>query len=106
MSTEAIRDVRPRNWFALLGLWTALTTWLILIGTIVAIASDLTGEDVIDVTGWVALGFGTAALILSVAGITAIPTRGETVVAILALVLTLSLTSYASPLLFGFGFYS
>jgi len=30
-------------------------------------------------------------------------THGDTVVAILALVLTLSLTSYASPLLYGFG---
>jgi len=50
----------------------------------------------------VALGFGTAALVFSVAGITMIRTRGETALAILALVLTLSLTSFVSPLLFGF----
>jgi hypothetical protein len=91
-------DLRSRNWFALLGLWTALATWLILIGTAVAIGSDAAGEDIFDVVGWVALGFGTAALILSVAGITVIRTRGDTVVAILALVLTLSLASFANPL--------
>ncbi len=63
-------------------------------------------DNIFNVTGWVALGFGTAALVLSVAGITMIRTRGETAtaLAILALVLTLSLTSLASPLLFGFNF--
>ena len=93
----------PRNWFALLALWTALATWLILIGTAVAIGSNVAGEGIFDVVGWVVLGFGTAALILSVAGITMIRTHGDTVVAILALVLTLSLTSFVSPLLYGFG---
>ena len=98
-------DLRQRNWVALLALWTALTTWLIIVGTIVAVGSGASGEDIFDVVGWVVLGFGTAALILSVAGITMIRTRGDTVVAILALVLTLSLTSFASPLFYGFGLY-
>jgi len=51
-----------------------------------------------DWVAWVALGFGTGGLILAVLGITAIRTHGETAVAILALVLVLSLTSFASPL--------
>ena len=87
---------RSRNWLALLGLWTALATWLILIGTAVAIGSGAS-EDIFNVVGWFALGFATAALILSVAGITMIRDRGETAVAILGLVLTLTLTSAASP---------
>jgi hypothetical protein len=94
-------DLRSRNWVALLALWTALATWLILIGTAVAIGSDAASEDVFGVVGWVALGFGTAALILSVAGITMIRTQGETALAILALVLTLSLTTFASPFFYG-----
>ena len=103
MAVQTRVDLRSRNWLALLALWTALTTWLILIGTGVAIGSDAASEDIFNVVGWVALGFGTAALILSVAGITMIRTQGEAAVAILALVLTLSLTSLASPLLFGIG---
>jgi len=95
----------PRNWLALLGLWTALATWLILIGTGVAVGSGAAGDGIFDVVVWVAIGFGTAALILSVAGITMIRAHGDTVVAILALVLTLSLTGYASPFLFGVGLY-
>jgi len=79
-----------------------LAAWLILVGTIVAVGSDAASDNIFNVTGWVALGFGTAALVFSVAGITMIRTRGETALAILALVLTLSLTSFVSPLLFGF----
>lgn len=100
--TESL-DLRPRNWLALLALWTALATWLILVGTIVAIGSGASEDGIFDVVGWVVLGFGTAALVLSVAGITLIRTRGETAVAVLALVLTLSLTSFATPFVYGFG---
>src|SRR5688500_17195312 len=85
-------DLRSRNWLALLGLWTALVAWLILIGTAVAIGSDAASDNIFDTVVWVALGFATAALILSVAGITMIRTHGETAVAVLALVLTLCLT--------------
>lgn len=60
----AFVELRSRNWLALLALWTALATWLILIGTGVAIGSDAASED-------------------------------------LALVLTLSLTSLASPFFYG-----
>jgi uncharacterized membrane protein YcjF (UPF0283 family) len=102
VSLDARIEIRPRNWFALLALWTALAAWLILVGTIVAVGSDAVTDNIFNVTGWVALGFGTAALVFSVAGITMIRTRGETALAILALVLTLSLTSFVSPLLFGF----
>ena len=99
MAVQPNAGLHSRNWLALLALWTSLATWLILVGTIVAVGSGAASEDhVFDVVGWVALGFGTAALILSVAGITMIRERGETAVAILALVLTLSLTSFASPL--------
>ena len=101
MVNEALVDLRSRNWLAVLGLWTALVTWLILIGTAAAIASDAASEDIFSVAGWFALGFGTAALILSVAGITLIRTRGETAVAVLGLVLTLSLTSLGGPFLYG-----
>ena len=97
----AFVELRSRNWLALLALWTALATWLILIGTGVAIGSDAASEDIFSVVGWVALGFGTAALVLSVAGITMIRTHGETALAVLALVLTLSLTSLASPFFYG-----
>jgi hypothetical protein len=90
---------RDRNWLALAGLWVALVTWLILIGSVVAAAS-FASEHVFSVTGWVALGFGTAALILAVGGITMICTRGETACAVLALVLVLALTTFSSPLLF------
>jgi hypothetical protein len=101
VEVQARFDWRSRNWLALLALWTALATWLILIGTGVAIGSGAASEDIFSVLGWVALGFGTAALILSVAGITMIRTHGETAVAILALVLTLALTSLSSPFLNG-----
>jgi hypothetical protein len=94
-------DWRSRNWIALLALWTALATWLILIGTGIAIGSGAASEDILSVVVWVAVGFGTAALILSVAGITMIRTQGETAVAILAFVLTVWLTSFASPFLYG-----
>ena len=92
MDAQPRFDFRSRNWLALLALWTALATWLILIGAAVAIGSDAASEDILDVILWVALGFATAALILSVAGITQIRTHGETAVAVLALVLTLCLT--------------
>jgi hypothetical protein len=99
VAVEPRLDLRERNWLAVLALWTALATWLILIGTAVAIGSDAASEDILNTIGWVALGFGTAALVLSVAGVTMIRARGDGVVAILALVLTLSLTSFASPFL-------
>ena len=86
--------LRPRNWLAVAALWTALATWLILIGSLVA-SQTFASSHIFD---WVALGFGTGGLILAVLGITAIRTHGETAVAILALVLVLSLTSFASPL--------
>src|SRR4051812_42120637 len=92
-------DTLPRNLFALAGLWTALTTWLILVAALVASQTFASGR-IFSWVAWVALGFGTASLILAVAGITMIRTRGETAVAVLALVLTLALTS-GSPLLFG-----
>jgi hypothetical protein len=87
-----------RNSFALLALWTALTTWLILIAAVVA-SQTVASEHIFSWVGWVALGFGTAALILAVAGITAIRTHGETAVAVTALVLTLTLTTFGSPFL-------
>jgi hypothetical protein len=101
VAVETRFALRSRNWIALLALWTALATWLILIGTAVAIGSDAASDDIVDVVIWVALGFATAALILSVAGITMIYTHGETAVAVLALVLTLCLT-FGSALLFAF----
>ena len=88
---------RPRNWAALLALWIALAVWLILIGSLVASAT-FAGDDIFDWISWVALGFATASLILAVVGITMIRTHGETVVAILALVLLLALTTFASPI--------
>lgn len=97
---------RGRNWLALLALWTALVTWLILIGGLVA-GTTFADEDIFDWLGWVALGFGTAALVVAVGGITVIRTRGETAVAVLALVLVLSLSTLVSPWFFygigGFG---
>ena len=101
MEAQSRFDLRSRNWIALLALWTALATWLILIGTAVAIGSDAASDDIVDVVIWVALGFATAALILSVAGITLIRTHGETAVAVVALVLTLCLT-LGSALFFAF----
>ena len=98
-------DLRSRNLLALLGLWTALASWLILIGTIVAIASGAASDDLFTTLGWTVLGFGTTALILSVAGVTMIHTRGERTVAAASLVLTLSLALFgvAPLLLYGFG---
>jgi hypothetical protein len=94
----AARDRRgqERNWFALLALWTALLTWLIVIASAVAIAT-FADEGLFNVVGWVALAVGTAALVLAVAGITMIRTRGETAVAVTALALVLALTTFASP---------
>ena len=66
----------------------------------IAVGSGAASEDVFRVVGWIALGFGTAALILSVAGITMIRTRGETALAVLALVLTLAPTALAGPVIF------
>jgi len=63
VSLDARVEIRPRNWFALLALWTALAAWLILVGTIVAVGSDAASDNIFNVTGWVALGFGTAALV-------------------------------------------
>lgn len=105
MDAQPRFDFHSRNWLALLGLWTALATWLILIGTIVAIGSGAADDDIFEPLAWIALGFGTTALTLSVAGVTMIHTRGEAAVATLGLVLTLALTLFAiGPLLlFGFG---
>lgn len=100
MAVDPRLDWRSRNWLALLGLWTALVTWLILIGAAVAVGSEAASEDVLDVVVWVTLGFATAALILSVAGITMIRTHGETAVAVLALVLTLCLSFGSALFLF------
>ena len=92
-----------RNWLALLALWTALATWLLLIGGVVA-GTTFASESIFDWLGWVALGFGTAALVLAVGGITMIRSRGETAVAVLALVMVLTLTSFISPFfLYGLG---
>ncbi len=93
-----VEYLRPRNWLAVVALWSALATWLLLIGSLVA-AETFSSDGIFNTTGWVALGFGTAALVLAVAGITAIRTRGEPVVAILALVLVLSV-GFANPLFF------
>ncbi len=41
---------------------------------------------------------------LALGGITMIRTRGETALAIAALILALALTGFANPLLFGYGF--
>ena len=101
MDTE--RSSRPTNWFAHAALWSALATWLTLIGSLV-VAEVVDGGSIFDVTGWVALGFATLALVLGVAGVSVVRDRGEAVVAIIALVLVLALATFASPLfLFGFG---
>ena len=97
-----MRVVADRNWLALFALWTALATWLLLIGGIVATAS-FDDDGIFDWLGWVALGFGTVALVLTVGGVTMIRSRGETAVAIVALVLVLALTTFSSPLFF-YGF--
>jgi hypothetical protein len=93
-------DLRSGNWIALLALWTALAAWLVLIGTGVAIGSGAASEDIFRVVGWILLGMGTAALVLSVTGITMIRTRGETALATLALVLTLAPVGLAGPVIF------
>jgi len=52
-----------------------------------------------DVLRFEQLGF-----VLALGGITMIRTRGETALAIAALILALALTGFANPLLFGYGF--
>lgn len=96
MEPRARATAPPRNWFAVAALWTALATWLIVIGAVVA-AQTFASDHIFDWIVWVVLGFATAALILAVLGITAIRSRGETAVAIVALALVLSLSSFASP---------
>jgi hypothetical protein len=90
-----------RNWFAVCGLWTGGVVWLSLVGVFVyAVGFD---NSVSEAVGWTLLGVATVAFVLALAGITTIRTRGETAVAIVALVLVLSLTSFGTPLLFGWG---
>ena len=91
----------PRNWFALAALWTLGLTWLGLVATFVyAVVSD---NDPSEGVGWTLLGVGTFGFVLSLIGITNIRTRGETALAIAALVLALALTGLANPFFFGFG---
>ena len=94
--------LRGRNWLAVTGLWTALLAWLVVAGTIVWIGTR--GGEPTEAIGWTVLGIEVAALIQSVIGITWIRSRGDTAVAIAALVLTLALPGFASSLFFfGFG---
>jgi succinate-acetate transporter protein len=94
--------VRARNWLAVTALWTLGATWLGLVGTTVyAILED---HDPPRSIGWTLLGVGVLGFVLALGGITAIRTRGETALAIAALVLALALTGFANPLLFGYGF--
>lgn len=91
-----------RNWLAVAALWTLGATWLGLVGTTVyAILED---TDPPNSVGWTLLGVGTFGFVLALGGITAIRTRGETALAIAALVLALALTGFANPLLLGYGF--
>ena len=91
----------PRNWFAVAALWTLGATWLGLVATFVyAVVSD---NDPSEGIGWTLLGVGTCGFVLSLVGITMIRTRGETALAIAALVLALALAGLANPWFFGFG---
>jgi hypothetical protein len=97
---ERLRPV-PRNWLAVAALWAGGVVWLSLIAVFVYAAGF--DNQVSENVGWVLLGFATVAFVLALAGITAIRTRGETAVAIVALALVLALTSFGTPLLFGWG---
>ena len=90
-----------RNWFAVAALWTLGATWLGLIGTFVyAVTTD---KEPTGSIGWPLLGIGTLGFVLSLAGITAIRTRGETALAIAALALAVTLVGLANPFFLGFG---
>jgi succinate-acetate transporter protein len=91
-----------RNWLALAALWTLGATWLGLVGTFVyAVVAD---RDPSENIGWTLLGVGTFGFVLALGGVTMIRTRGETALAIAALVLALALTGFANPFFLGYGF--
>lgn len=91
-----------RNWLAVAALWTLGATWLVLVGT--AVYAILEDHDPPNSVGWTLLGVGTFGFVLALGGVTAIRTRGETALAIAALVLALALTGFANPLFLGYGF--
>jgi hypothetical protein len=92
----------PRNVFAVGALWTLGVTWLGLVATLVY--AILRERDPAEGVLWTLLGIGTFGFVLTLAGITAIRTRGDTVVAIAALVLAVALAMTLNPVFFiGYG---
>ena len=86
-----------RNWLALGGLWTGLLAWLVVVGMAVAAGTDHEPPEAI---AWAVLGIATVALVLSVAGLSAVRTRGETAVAVSALALVLAMPTVAGTIFF------
>ncbi|MFL5945156.1 MAG: hypothetical protein ACJ74C_06935 [Gaiellaceae bacterium] len=103
MASDELDRPRPvtRNWLAVAALWAGGVVWLALVGVFIYAAGF--DNEVSENVGWALLGCATVAFVLALAGITAIRTRGETAVAIVALALVLALTSFGTPLLFGWG---
>src|SRR5688500_3499359 len=93
---------RGRNWPALLALRTSLATWLLLIGGIVAGTTFARAHLRLARLGRV--GFRNGRTRLGRRGHHVIGSRGKTAVAVLALVLVLSLTTFVRPFfLYGSG---
>jgi hypothetical protein len=93
------QDLRERNWPALAALWTIGGVWLALVAIVFL-------EGVFDIqpgeaVGWTLLAFAALGFVLGLAGITAIRTRGETALAIMALVLAIALPTTGTYFLFG-----
>jgi hypothetical protein len=92
-------EVRERNWPAVAGLWTLGGVWVTL--AVVAFLEGVFEVEPPDAVGWTLLVVGTAGFVLALAGVTAIRTRGESALAILALVLGLSLPMASTYLVYG-----
>jgi hypothetical protein len=92
-------DRRERNHAALTNLWTVGAVWVAL-----AVLTFLEGVFEVEppeVVGWSLLVIGTGGFVLALAGVTSIRTHGESVVAIIALVLALSLPMASTYLEYG-----
>ena len=102
MHPEALPP-RPRNWFALAGLWTLGVTWIGVVG--VLFYAEFLDNDPSQNIGWTLLAIGTIGFVLTLGGFTVARTRGDLMLAWAALALALAFVALGGgPVLFyGFG---
>lgn len=90
-----------RNWPALAALWVLGSVWMSLV--VLAALVGIFELEPPEAVAWTLLFIAALGFLLALIGISFIRARGETAMAIVALVLALSLTSLVSPFFLFFG---